>query len=63
MKNRKEVKVTCYGSLHVFKDKWEALHFFTECFLNSEGAERVRYDYILNQILANFKNINDEEMF
>lgn len=63
MKNINEVKVVCYGTQHIFKDKYEAIRFFAECVANSEGAEQARYYYILYEITHGAKNINDEEMF
>ena len=58
-----EVYTNCYGSLSVYKNKNDALKFYNECYLLSEGAERERYASILfalnnNESIAydNFSN-------
>ena len=48
-----EVYTNCYGSLSVYKNKNDALKFYNECFLLSEGAERERYASILFAINNN----------
>ena len=42
-----EIYTNCYGSLSVYKNKNDALKFYNECYLLSEGAERERYASIL----------------
>ena len=42
-----EVYTLCYNSLDVFKNKKDAIKFYNECYLMSEGAEQSRYASIL----------------
>lgn len=44
------VKVICYGEERTFDDRQEAIDFYEDCVLNSEGAERDRYIEILNDL-------------
>lgn len=41
------ITVICYGVPKVFRTREEAINFFTEGFLMSEGSERDRYADIL----------------
>lgn len=41
------VKTVCYGEERVFDDRQEAVDFYENCLLNSEGSERERYLEIL----------------
>lgn len=41
------VKTVCYGKERTFDDRQEAVNFYENCLLNSEGSERERYLEIL----------------
>lgn len=41
------VKTICYGTERTFDDRQEAVDFYEECVMNSEGSERDRYVEIL----------------
>lgn len=52
------VKTICYGKERLWDKKEEAIEFFIDCMLNSEGSERERY-YILSSLKANLKVCKD----
>lgn len=41
------VKTICYGKERIFDDRQEAVDFYEDCVLNSEGSEHERYLEIL----------------
>ena len=41
------VKTICYGTERTFDDRQEAVDFYENCVMNSEGSERDRYVEIL----------------
>ncbi|MDE7082536.1 MAG: DUF4314 domain-containing protein [Clostridia bacterium] len=41
------VKTICYGTERTFDDRQEAIDFYENCVVNSEGSERERYVEIL----------------
>ena len=45
-----KVIVECYGMQKTYETREQAKEFYTECFHNSEGAERDRYIRILSDI-------------
>ncbi len=46
------VETICYGQRRKWKTRSEALAFFTDCMLNSEGAEQERYLEIYIDLMA-----------
>ena len=53
------VKTICYGKERIWDKKEDAIDFFVDCMLNSEGSERERYCNILSSLKANFKVCKD----
>lgn len=53
-------KCVCYGKIHSFKTKKEAVKFWKECALYSEGSERERYISILMQLDEGRKECNGD---
>lgn len=53
------VKTICYGKERIWDKKEEAIEFFIDCMLNSEGSERERYCNILSSLKANLKVCKD----
>lgn len=53
------VKTICYGKERLWDKKEEAIEFFIDCMLNSEGSERERYCNILSSLKANLKVCKD----
>ncbi|MDO5556925.1 MAG: hypothetical protein Q4G05_01590 [Clostridia bacterium] len=51
-----KIYVNCGGSLDVYNSKQEALDFFEECILMSEGSERERYTVIYFSIKGNLNS-------
>ena len=49
------VKTICYGKEQIWDKKEDAIEFFVDCMLNSEGSERERYCNILSSLKANLK--------
>lgn len=47
------VKTICYGKERLWDKKEEAIEFFVDCMLNSEGSEKERYCNILSSLKAN----------
>lgn len=54
-----EVKTICYGKEQVWDKKEDAIAFFIECLLNSEGSERDRYCNILSALKAGLSVCKD----
>lgn len=53
------VKTICYGKERIRDKKEDAIAFFVDCMLNSEGSERERYCNILSSLKANLKVCKD----
>ncbi len=53
------VKTICYGKERIWDKKEEAIEFFIDCMLNSEGSEKERYCNILSSLKANLKVCKD----
>lgn len=53
------VKTICYGKERIWDKKEEAIEFFIDCMLNSEGSEKERYCNILSSLEANLKVCKD----
>lgn len=53
------VKTICYGKERLWDKKEEAIEFFIDCMLNSEGSEKERYCNILSLLKANLKVCKD----
>lgn len=53
------VKTFCYGKERLWDKKEEAIEFFIDCMLNSEGSEKERYCNILSSLKANLKVCKD----
>lgn len=53
------VKTICYGKERIWDKKEDAIEFFIDCMLNSEGSERERYCNILSSLKANLKVCKD----
>lgn len=53
------VKTICYGKERLWDKKEEAIEFFIDCMLNSEGSEKERYCNILASLRANLKVCKD----
>lgn len=55
------VKTVCYGEERVFDDRQEAVDFYENCLLNSEGSERERYLEILIDLRSGKAVCRDEK--
>lgn len=53
------VKTICYSKERIWDKKEEAIEFFIDCMLNSEGSEKERYCNILSSLKANLKVCKD----
>lgn len=53
------VKTICYGKEQTWDKKEDAIEFFIDCMLNSEGSERDRYCNILAALKAGLKVCKD----
>lgn len=53
------VKTICYGKERIWDKKEEAIEFFIDCMLSSEGSEKERYCNILSSLRANLKVCKD----
>lgn len=58
-KNNDIVHVTCYNKRKEYK-RQEALDFFFEGMMCSEGSERDRYTNIYEQLMLGYKECYDE---
>lgn len=54
-----EIKTICYGKEQTWDKKEDAIEFFIDCMLNSEGSERDRYCNILCSLKAGLKVCKD----
>lgn len=50
------VKILIYNQIKKFNTRQQAIDFFTDCDINSDGAEQERYDNILQQLLSSDDN-------
>lgn len=55
----KTIKTTCYGKVKEWDSAVDAIVFFGECYICSEGSERERYKKILNELKKGLKNCSD----
>lgn len=53
------VKTICYGKERIWDKKEEAIEFFIDCMLSSEGSEKERYCNILSSLKADLKVCKD----
>ena len=55
-------KIVCstYGKEQEFKTRKEAINFFNECIMGSEGSEQSRYVSILMQLMNGDTYCSDE---
>lgn len=53
------VKTICYGRERIWDKKEEAIEFFIDCMLNSEGSEKERYCNIVSSLKADLKVCKD----
>ena len=53
------VKTICYGKERIWDKKEDAIEFFIDCMLNSEGSEKERYCNILSSLKADLKVCKD----
>lgn len=53
------VQVTCYGQTKTWERK-DAINFFLEGMMSSDGSERERYANIYCQLVAGYKIVSDE---
>lgn len=57
------VKITCYRTTKEM-ERADAIRFYQECVMMSEGAERNRYVNVLIGLLSGAKEVSDEyELF
>lgn len=54
------VKIICYGREVIWDSREEAIMFFLECMVSSEGAERERYLNILVKLKSGEKVCTDD---
>lgn len=55
------VTTICYGKERKWESRLDAFHFFTDCYLNSEGSEQERYAKILYQLRSKSEICSDEK--
>lgn len=55
------VKTICYGKERTFDDRQEAVDFYENCVMNSEGSERERYVEILIDLRSGKTICSDKE--
>ena len=55
------VTTICYGEKKEWESRLDAFHFFTDCYLNSEGLEQERYAKILYQLRFKRDVCSDEK--
>lgn len=58
--NNKPVKTKCYGEIQVWDNREEAVDFFLEAMMNSEGSEHERYSAIYIQLMNGLDFCSDE---
>lgn len=54
-----KVTVTCYNKTKEYT-RGEAIEFFADCMVYSEGSEFVRYAAIMSQLMEGKSNCSDE---
>lgn len=52
LKTQEDITTICYGHIDKWKDRAEAVKYFYECALCSEGAEKERYVNIMMDLMA-----------
>lgn len=55
--NKDIVTITCYGKTKEY-ERQEAIIYFLQCMMCSEGAEQSRYTNIYLKLISGFKEIN-----
>lgn len=59
--NKKEIiTVMCYDNEEIWGDRNEAIDFYLECMIFSDGAERERYRTIFEQLMTGNMYCTDE---
>lgn len=61
MSKNDKVTTVCYGERREWDDRQEAIKFFSECFIMSEGSERERYATIYHALVSGEMYCTDEE--
>lgn len=56
----KPIKTICYGQIREWNGSEEAIKFFVECYINSEGSERERYFNILVKLRSGLNICTDD---
>lgn len=60
-KNRQEmITIMCYDNEEIWDDRNEAIDFYLECMIFSDGAERKRYRTIFEQLMTGATYCTDE---
>lgn len=54
------IKTICYGQTREWNSTEEAVKFFAECYINSEGSERERYFNILVKLRSGLNICTDD---
>lgn len=52
IKEKEDITTVCYGRINKWEDRTEAVKYFYECALCSEGAEKERYVNIMMGLMA-----------
>ena len=56
-----KVVTICYGERKEWKHRDEAMKFFMQGILESDGSERERYEIILTRLMLGLKECSDED--
>lgn len=56
-----KVTTICYGKKEEWKNADEAMSYFLEGIMNSEGSEQDRYACILGKLMMGWKVCSDED--
>lgn len=56
-----EIKTIIKGKIIIWNSRDEALLFFIQCSLSSEGSEKARYEKIIKQLREGKNTCSDEE--
>ena len=56
-----EIKTIIKGKIIIWNSRDEALLFFIQCSLSSEGSEKARYEKIIKQLREGKNSCSDEE--
>lgn len=51
-KSKEDITTICYGHIDKWQDRAEAVKYFYECALASEGAEKERYVNIMMELMG-----------